>query len=156
MKLYIYKIKEELKRKSADVWYFLMKPIAYFFTTEKINARYNKKREKITEDQAIRWIAEDIVRYLIKYKFNIDILICDYASQDDFWTDCTLRYGYPYYIKRKKTQMAFHKFKMDIEFQEKIIEQVKTFTMIEVIEKIENYTWQRINNYKKTVIIKLK
>jgi hypothetical protein len=134
-----------------------MTPIAYFFTSEKEKKRYEKKESKITEEQAIKWIAEDIVRYLIKYKnSSIDILICDYASDDHFWEDCCLNsFSAPYYLKRDKTKMAFYKFKKTIEFQEKIVSKLKSFKNIRVIEKVEEDipSWKRINNYKKTIIV---
>jgi hypothetical protein len=134
-----------------------MKPIAYFFTNEKMDKRYNKKLNKITEQQAVKWIAEDIVRYIIKHnKSTIDILICDYASEDDFWNDCTLKQR-PYYIKRDKTRMAYYKFKMDIAFQERIIEYIKSCKDIDVKEETQHFSsWKRIDNYKKTVVISAK
>ena len=154
--MFIYKAKLFLKSKLADFWYWLMKPIAYFFTSEKERKRYEKKQSKITEEQATKWIAEDIVRYLIKHKrSSIDILICDYANDDHFWDDCDLNGVAPYYLKRDKTKMAFYKFKKTIEFQEKVVNELKSFKGVKVIEKVENISsWKQIENYKKTVIIK--
>lgn len=132
-----------------------MKPIAYFFTSEKERKRYEKKQSKITEEQATKWIAEDIVRYLIKHKrSSIDILICDYANEDHFWNDCDLTGAAPYYLKRAKTKMAFYKFKRTIEFQEKIIEKLKVDKNVIVEEVFEDYSsWKRIDNYNKTVYV---
>lgn len=127
-------------------------------TTEKINRRYEKKKNKISEDTAIKWIAEDIVMYLIKNrKSRIDILICTYASEDDFWRDCTLNSTVPYFLKRKKTRMAFYKFTKTIEFQEKVIDKLKMNRMVDVVEEDEEISsWQKINNYKKAVVVKYK
>lgn len=156
MNLKLYKLTNNVKKKLINSWYWTMKPIAYFFTTDKMDKRYHKKCSKITEQQAIKWIAEDIVRYIIKHnKSTIDILICDYANDGYFWSDCTLKYR-PYYIKRSKTRMAYYKFNMDIPFQEKIIDYVKTFNVVEVKEDVQKFTWERIDNYKKTVVIKAK
>jgi hypothetical protein len=147
-------MKVKMSKALVNLWYWLMKPLAYFFSSDKVNKRYEKKKEKITEQQAIKWIAEDIMRYVIKYKTEIEILICDFASSYDFDSDCTF-YTRPYYIKRSKTRMAFYKFERDVEFQEKIISYIKELYVAQVIEKVEKFTWQRINNYQKTVVIKL-
>lgn len=152
MNLTWYKTKLKLKKNIVKFWYWLMKPIAYFFTTEKIDKRYEKKKAKITEEQAIKWMAEDIARYVIKYNRKQEILICDYANEEYFWRGCNLRYNSPYF-KRDKTRMAYHKFKMTIELQEKIIDEVKKMKELKVEERVDTYTWQRIENYKKTYII---
>lgn len=150
-----YKLKVYLQKKMTDFWYWLMSPLAYFYSTEKMNRRYERKKAKVTEDQAIKWIVEDIIRYLIKNKKStIDILICEYANDDHFWGDCDLNGAAPYYIKRNKTKMAFYKFKRTLEFQEKIIDKLKLFNTVKVFEKIDAFnSWRRIENYKKTVTV---
>lgn len=158
MNLKLYKTKLIIKRKLADFWYWLMKPIAYFFTKDKINKRYEKKVAKITEGQAVKWIAEDIAKYALKYRRSgVAIMICDRANDDYFWSDCCLSVA-PYYIKRDNARMAFYKFDRTIEFQEKIMNKLKEFNEIAVKETIEDlgYRKQFVQNYKKTVVIKAK
>lgn len=135
-----------------------MTPLAKYYSTEKENARYEKRKNRISEEQAIKWITEDIVRYLIKNKKSvIDLMICTYASEDDFWMDCDLNSTAPYYIKRKKTRTAFYKFSMTLEFQEKIVGLLKQNKYVNVSEYVEEFSsWKRIDDYKKTVKINLK
>lgn len=152
----LYKLKLFLSKNLTDFWYWLMKPLAYFFTTEKINARYNKKKAKITKDKAIKWIAEDMVRHVLERKNNeIDLLICDYASEDSFWSDCSF-YTKPYYITRPKSKMAFYKFKKwNVELQIKLIKELQKYKDITITETVETFSnWERIDNYQKTVSIK--
>jgi len=153
--MWFYNLMVVIRQQLINFWYWLMKPIAYFFTSEKEKKRYKKKEDKITEAQAVKWIAEDIVRYLIRNKeYDVAILICDWANENDFWEDCCLTGTVPYYLRRKKTIMAFYKFKKTIKLQEKIVDKLKEYKSVAVTEKIEDLpSWKRINSYKKTVII---
>lgn len=155
MNFKLYKIRVDMRKYLIDFWYFLMKPIAYFFTTEKINKRYAKKKAKITEAQAVQWMAEDIVQYMIKHKSKETFFICDYASKDDFGNGYTLSSAY-YLFKRAKTKMAFYKFKIDADFQEKVIEYIRSLNLVNIKEEIETFSWQHIKNYKKTVHLLLR
>lgn len=153
----LYQIKVRALSKIRDAWYWLMKPVAYFYTTEKINARYEKRKSKITEDKMVKWIAEDIIRYLIKNKKSeIEFLVCTFAREDDFWVDCYLTGTAPYYLKRSKTKTAFYKFKKTLEIQEKIIDELKRSKYLNVTEFVKDYSWRRVDNYRKTVEITYK
>lgn len=151
MKIYI-------KNKIHKLWYWLMTPLAYFFSSKKENMRYEKRNNKITEQQSIKWISEDIVRYLIKYKKStIKIMICTYSNDDHFWGDCDLNGTAPYYLKRKKTKMAFYKFTKTLDFQERIANELKKNKFINVVEEVETLdSWKRIENYVNTVAVKHK
>lgn len=155
-KMILYKLKVLIISTLADIWYWLMTPLALYYSKERINKRYEKKRSKITEEQAIKWIAEDIARYLIQNKkSSIDILICEYANDDHFCSECDLTGAAPYFIKRKKTKMAFYKFNRTLEFQEKIINKLKSMKTIKVTQKVEDFSsWKRIDNYKKAITVR--
>ncbi|OME55483.1 hypothetical protein BSK59_13485 [Paenibacillus odorifer] len=152
----MYKFKIHIANKLSSLWYWLMKPLAYYYSSEKENARYEKRKSKISEEQLVKWIHEDIVRYLLKNKNStIEILICTFANDDHFWSDCDLNGVAPYYLKRKKTRMAFYKFAKTLEIQEKIIEGLKQDKFVIVFEDVEVISsWKRIDNYKKTVKVK--
>lgn len=153
-----YQFKVYLSNKLRDFWYWLMTPLAWYYSSDKEKMRYEKKKEKVTEDQAIKWIEEDIIRYLVRNKKSVvDMLICTYASENDFWSDCCLNGVLPYYIKRPKTRMAFYKFNKTLEFQEKVVSKLKQNKLVNVIERVEEFSsWKRIENYVKTVEVRYK
>ena len=150
MNLTLYKMKLVAKKKGIQLIRWTLQPVGYFFTKEKIDARYKKKRDKITEEQAVRWIAEDMARYIIKYKEEVRILICNYANEDHFWSGCRID---DYYFKRNKTYTAYYKFNKTIAFQEKVIETLKNMKEFHIVEQVDTFKWERIENYQKTVII---
>jgi len=154
----LYQFKIYLLKRFAEFWYWLMTPLAWYYSSEKEKIRYKKKNEKITEEQAVKWIAEDIIRYLVRNKKStIDILICTYANDDYFWDECDLNGVAPYYIKRDNTKMAYYKFVKTLEFQEKIIDALKKNKLVEVVETVEVFSpWKRIENYVKTIEVRYK
>jgi hypothetical protein len=149
-----YKSWLNIKNKLVDFWYWLMKPIAYFFTTEKVNKRYNKRITKLTELKAMERIAKQIIKKVIKYNHRRIIFICDSVSDDDFWNGCTIDWWYD--AKGQKLHDAFAKLNMNAEVRENIIGLIKDMNIVNVEEKVEKFTWQHITNYKKTYIIKPK
>lgn len=160
LKLRLFTWKRILLQALSFFWYdILAKPIAYFLTTEKVNARYDRKRKKITEEQAIRWMAEDLARTLLRKKQRGKeiFLICDSAVEDDFWYGCTLFSLHYSFVHRKKTKMAFHKFTWTIERQEEILNTLKKLLPeLQIKELHETFSWNRITNYKKTVHLSLR
>jgi hypothetical protein len=151
MNLKLYQLKIKTKRKLGYFWYWLMKPIAYFYTTKKLNARYNKKKEKTTEDQAIKWIAEDIARKMISSNSKeFSFIIADYMSDDDFSGYYSLTDAY-FLLKRSKARMASHKFEASIDFQEKVMNKLKQYKQFKFEEEVETFSsWRKIRGYKKT------
>ncbi|MET3209713.1 UNVERIFIED_CONTAM: thymidylate kinase [Paenibacillus sp. PvR008] len=150
----IYQIKVFFERKLESFWYWLMTPLAYFFTKEKVNKRFERRKSKMTREQMVRWIAEDIARYLIQNKkSDVEFLVCTYANDDHFWRDCYLTGTAPYFLKRSKTKMAFYKFEKTLEVQEKIVDMLKQNKYVNVREFVEDFKWQRVDEYKKTVEI---
>jgi tRNA G37 N-methylase Trm5 len=134
-----------------------MKPIAYFFTTKKLNARYNKKKEKVTEDQAVKWIAEDVARNMVSSRSKeYSFIIADYMNDDDFSEYYSLTDAY-YLLKRDKARMAYHKFKQDVDFQEKVMSELKQYNQFTFEEEHETFSsWKKIRDYKKTYHIGIK
>ena len=158
MNLKLIKLRVSAKKSFAKSWYWLMKPVANYFTTEKENLRYRKREAKITKELMVRYIAEDIAEYIVKRSAHnkkkkhhqLSFIIADYASQEDY---NSLVFIPGSMMRRKKTRMAYHKFKRDIETQEAIIEKIGSFKGMIVEEIIEEFTWERIENYQKTVFI---
>jgi len=103
MKLKLYKLKLIIKEKLLDFWYWLMKPLAYFYTIEKENARYKKKQDRITEEQAVKYIAEDIAKYIVKYGKR-KIIIAEWFDTDYFTGVISLNYIHWSILKRKKVR----------------------------------------------------
>lgn len=148
------------KRALVDFWYWLMKPIAYFFTREKEKARYAKKEAKITKDQAITWIAEDLARYLVrqkaKYKHGgtMHLVVADFMSREDV-SGCEHIGGFDFRIlKRKKTSMAYYKFKKDVAFQEAVVNTIRSYKGFSVHEEPHVFTWEFVENYQTTYVIR--
>lgn len=151
----LYQLKVFVARKLESFWYCLMKPLAHYYSTEKINAIYNKRKSKITEELMIKWISQDIIRYLIKNRKSVvEFMVCSYANEEHFWSDCYLNGVSPYYIKRAKTRMAFYKFTKSIEIQEKIIDELKASKYINVLEYVEDHKWRRVDDYVKNIEVR--
>lgn len=156
MNFKLIKLQVQARKSLANFWYGLMKPIAYFYTSEKINARYKKKVAKITKEMAIQYIAEDIAKYIVKNsarykkKYEVSFLIADFVS-DDLSEYDSLYHLNRSMLKRDKTRMAYHKFNRDVEFQQAVFDKLGSFKGIVVQEEIETFTWQRIRNYQKTI-----
>lgn len=156
MNFRLVKMRIQAKKSLVSFWYWLMKPIAYFYTKDKVNARYEKKKAKITKEMAIQWLAEDIAKYVVQYsvrykkKHEVSFLIADFVSDDLSGYD-SLYHLHRSMLKRDKTSMAYYKFNRDVEFQEAVFDKLGSFKGIVVQEEIETFTWQRIRNYQKTV-----
>lgn len=159
MKLKMYQFKLKTHRNLVTFWYWLMKPIAYFFSTEKRNRRYNKKKSKITEDQAIKWIAEDIAKYMIRNKSDkeFSFIVADYMSENDFSGYYSIKNLDNYVLRTPKAKMAYYKFNKDIVFQEKVFQSLKQYNMFCFEEEVEMFSgWKKIKDYQKTYHISLK
>lgn len=126
-----------------------MKPIAYFFTTEKEYTRYKRKQDKISEKQAIRYIAEDIAKYIVKYGKE-SIIIAEWFDEDYFSGYISLKYIRWSMLKRKKTKMGYYKLDKTIDIQERIIEELKNIKGILVTEEVEEFKWEKPRGYVKT------
>ncbi len=152
MKLKLYKLKLIIKEKLLDFWYWLMKPLAYFYTIEKENARYKKKQDRITEEQAVKYIAEDIAKYIVKYGKR-KIIIAEWFDTDYFTGVISLNYIHWSILKRKKVRMGYYKLNKTIENQEKIIEKLKHIKGILVTEEIEKFKWEKPRGYVRTCYV---
>lgn len=156
MNFRLVKMRIQSKKALVSFWYWLLKPIAYFYTKDKVNARYEKKKAKITKEMAIQWLAEDIAKYVVQYsvrykkKHEVSFLIADFVSDDLSGYDSLYHLNWSM-LKRDKTRMAYHKFNRDVDFQQAIFDKLGSFKGIVVEEEIETFTWQRIRNYQKTV-----
>lgn len=155
LKLKFVKYNTLLKKSLIEAWYFLMKPIAYFFTLEKEEKRYKKRVSKITEEQGIKWIAEDIALYLAKQRkgYKMSFLIANRFDTDYFSGYDSVRYLSTYYMKRKKTRMAYYKFTRDNEFQLKVLTELSKLKGIQIKEEIETFKYQPIYDYIKTCVV---
>lgn len=155
----LHKTKKKVTHSLLSFWYWLMTPIAYFFTTEKVNARYKKKQDKISREDATRYIAEDIAKYLVTKNRDKDMtfIIADYFDDDYFSGYYSLKYINSRLLKRRKTEMGYFKLKVrDIKTQIEIIEQLKKISGIEVREEIEMFKWEHPRNYQSTYHVSYK
>lgn len=139
-------------------WYWLMKPIAFFFTQEKTDARYRKKEGKITKEMAIDTVAKGVAKYMVNHSAHykkpatMHFIICEYMSEEDFG-------GYHHldqltawrFFSKPKARMAYRKFRKDTEMQEAIIEKLRSFKGFVVEEEYQEWSYHYIENYKKTV-----
>jgi len=141
----------QCKKSLIRYWYRLMKPLATFLEA-KDDERRQKMKSKITEEKAVRYIAEDIARYIVKRKkgYTVSFIIAEYMDEDDFAGYESLSFLRYNFRMRKKTTMGYYKFNRGIPFQEKIIEELKAIKGIQVEEEIETFKWERVDNYKKT------
>lgn len=144
------------KRAFVSFLHWVLKPLRYFYTKEKVNARYEKKKAKITRDMAIRWIAEDIAKYIVKSKARyksggkMRLIVADSMSHDDISGCENINRFRGNVLVRSKTKMGYYKFKGDIEFQEAVIDVIRTYKGFVVEEKPQTFTWEYVPNYKTT------
>lgn len=152
----VYRVKVKALKGLSESWYFITRPIAIFLDSDFLKERKNKKKDRITEEQAFKWISEDIIRYCIKYNREIECMVCKWASRDD-WGNGASFSNFSTYIDRKKTEMAYYKYRMDIERQLRFVEYLKGVKSLEITEKVEEISGiYRIEDYRKTILMKLK
>lgn len=140
-------------------WYQIMKPLAIYLDRVS-NTREENKTSKITEYEGQKWLAQDIVKYIIKYNSNMHLIIADGMHRDEFsgykclGSYLSMNGGV---IKRKKTKRASNKFKMTIEFQEKVLDEIRKIKGVAVEELNEDYGWRNnsIQNYHGTYKISI-
>jgi hypothetical protein len=137
-------------------WYWLMKPIAYLY--EKNEARQEKKRDTITKEQALRWIAEDIAKYLVTNNKGekMTFIIADYFDKELLSDYFSLRHIDRRFLKRKKTQMGYCKFNIDSDDQRDILAALSDIKGIRVNEEIETFKWHEPRNYQGTFYVSYK
>ncbi|MNV41585.1 hypothetical protein D3C71_1332260 [compost metagenome] len=152
MKLKFYKLHSQFKSSLINFLYWLMKPLAYFYTKEKIDARYYRKEKKISKQKAVKYIAEDIAKHIATRKnaYTISFIVADIMNGNDFIGYESLSYISSYLLKRKKTRIGYFKLDKSIEVQEAIIDVLKSHKGIKVVEEIEVFTCKEIINYQKT------
>lgn len=145
------------KKALVKKWYKMMEPLAEYLTKrdKKIN---EKKKDKISEYEATKWIAEDMVSYIVKYNSNMHLIVADsihredlsgYESIDDMYRGNI--------IKRKKAKMAYWKFNKTIEFQENVLDEIRKIRGMKVEELEVDFGWRMnsIKNYQGTYKISI-
>lgn len=144
-----------IRKRLSDSWYWLMKPIALYYSTERENARYNKRKDKITEEQAIKWVAESMAKYLVKSRNSkMSILVADYFNREDFWGYESLRYIEPHKMRNEKARMAYHKYHWTIEQQLAVIKELEAMKGVQVTKEEVEIKWRKITNYQGVYVIK--
>jgi hypothetical protein len=135
-----------------------MTPIAYFFTHEKTEARYKKKKDKITREQAIRWVAEDIAKYLVTRNRNeeMSFMVAEFFNEDYFSGYFSLSYIDRRLLKRNKTWIGYYKLNKDVDTQKEIMDCLSNMKGIKVRKEIQTFKWQQPRNYQGTYHISYK
>lgn len=133
---------KDLSKKFSKKWYRMMKPLATYLSKRE-ERKYQEFKDSITEDKAIKWIAKDIVKYLIRYNGQkVRLIVADYINDDDFsGTHCLVFDRYSL-IRSKKARRAYFKFNRNTEFQMKVVQQLKKtkgVTVEEVKEEFKPY-----------------
>lgn len=144
-----------MKKELANNWYNLVRPLGEYLS-KKDKAKYQKIKDSITEEQAIKWFAESIVTYIIRYpKDSFDLIIADRIHSDDHWGYyCLTHSSFARLLKKRKHKIAFYKFNKTIEFQEKVVEMVRSQKGL-VVKESNEYGHRRPENYQKTYFIKI-
>ena len=147
------------KRKMIKKWYKLMKPLAVYL--DKLSSkREENKTCRITEREGQKWLAQDMVKYIVKYNSNMYLIIADNIDSEEFsGCECLGLYWSisGSMIKRKKAKRVSNKFKMTIEFQEKVLDEIRKIKGVTVVELDEDYGWRKnsIKNYHGTYKISI-
>lgn len=155
MNLKIHSWKTKVLQKLASFWYWSMKPLARYLY-KRDDANYRKRQAKMTEEQAVRFIAEDIAKFIVKRHkgYELSFIIADFFDEDQFMGYDSLRNLRLSMMNRKKTKIGYYKLSRDVRVQTAIIEKLKSFKGIVVEEEFEIFHWQRITNYQKTCHIR--
>lgn len=144
-----------IKREFRVKWHQILEPLNSYLS-KIISNIYERQKDSITEPQAIKWIAEDTVKYIVKYNRSIHLIVADYIDRDDLpGYECLNRRNWSM-IRRKKTIRAYYKFKMTVELQERVLNKLRTTKGVKV-ERLDVYykDWQRIDNYQGTYKISI-
>lgn len=154
MNLKIQKSVMTIQKKLSNAWYWLMKPINLYYSTERENAKYNKKKDKITEEQAIKWVAESMAKYLVRNsQSKMNILVAEYFNREDFWGYESLSYIESHKMRNDKARMAYHKYKWTVERQLKIIAALEAMTGIQVTKEEVEISWRKVTDYQGVYVI---
>lgn len=155
LQVFLRKTKKNIVKK----WYQMMTPLARYLY-KKYDEREENKTCRITEHEGSKWLAQDMVKYIIKYNSNMYLIIADYIDREDF-SGCECLGSYwsisGSMIKRKKTKRVNRKFKMTIEFQSKVLDEIGKIKGVTVEELNEDYGWRvnSIKNYQGTYKISI-
>lgn len=111
----------------------------------------------ITEDQAVKWFAKSIVNYIIRYPNGSFPIVIAKSIDTDYHNGyyCIASYSFVDLLKKDKYRAAYHKFELDFHFQERVIEAVRVYSDIDIIDKVEDFSFVRPVDYQKTYYIKL-
>lgn len=152
-RLFISKKKKQFIKK----WYEFVKPLDNYLI-KRDDIKYQKTKDKITEEQAINWFSRSIIDYMIrKSNPSIKIIIATYINTDyHSGSFCIADLLFERLLKKKKYKMAFYKFNKGLDFQEKVIDILRKDNNIEVKEEIEEFISYVPDNYQKTYFISVK
>lgn len=156
MKLKLYEKRIKLERKLGTTWRLVMKPVISHYAVVRLYKRYEKKKAKITKEQGISWVAEDIAKYMIRSnEKTFKFLLAEYVDSDLYPRHYCLGrlYTYPF-IRRSKAKTAYFKFRTHVDFQEKVMESVRQYPQFVVEKTFEEYEkWTEAVNYRGTYTV---
>lgn len=134
------KMRKLLKR----VLIVILFPLRWYLDIDKVNKRYQKKRDKLTSEKAEYLIARGIARYVVKYQRD-EVRI---HSAD--WVDVEQVGGMNFEfialsMLNKKERMAYYELELsNQDVQERIIEHLKKYKKIRVSkEQDEIHDWDK-------------
>ena len=142
---------KDLSRKFSKKWYKTMKPLATYLSKRE-DRRYQEFKDRLTEDRVVKLFAKDIVKYLVRYNGQkIRLIVAEYISREDFSGSRCLAYDNYSLIRSKKAKRAYYATKRTVEFQMKVIEQLKNTKGVTVEEIKEEFEpWYHIKGYVMT------
>lgn len=129
------------KKEFSKNLYKMMRPLAnYLFKRQ--DRKYKKATDSITQEQAVKWIAEDLVKYIVKYNRSMYLIIADYIDDEDLSGYTCLNFLRGSEISRGKTKRAYYKFDRDIDYQIKVLTEIKVISGVMVESVEEDFGWR--------------
>lgn len=149
----------KIKSRVVDVCYKIISPFSRLLE-RIITIRDKRVKEKITKEQAAKWFANSIVKYKVRYPKAVFSLVIaeglnEYQHYSDIW--CISDVTFLPLLKKDKHIKAFYKFNEDIDFQEMVVDVLKSKRGVIVTEIKEDFssTLRPSRNYHKAYFINL-
>lgn len=149
-------IQKGIKLIMIKYWYMLMKPVANLLDFIE-DYKYKKTIKNVNEDKVAKLLAKDFVKRLIRFNRPIILHIAEHLNTEDTGGYCLGGWSfYSFTIKDKKLKTMYRNIDRSIEFQEKVVDEIRGIKGVEIeMVNFELPYWTNPVNYKHTYEISL-
>lgn len=120
-----------IRKGLSDVWYVCMSPIAKLIQAVE-DGRRDRFKESLTEDRAVGYVVDDLVRYLVRYPKDCTVLLSAEYYGNDYANVIDVRTLYRD-LRSNKAKTSFFKFKGH-SFYDRVLEGLREVEGIELVD----------------------